>query len=167
MKRKYEPQLINDENSYTSKNLIIVITIISVVLIGFYFITKIVISNQKEEKYVSESVIKSDVIIFGQMLNRSENEYYVLAYNDKSNLKNIYNNYIKTYSQKDDSLKVYKININDEFNKKFIANKNNITDDINSLTIKDEVLFKIKEGKIESYKIGSSEISTTLKEISK
>lgn len=167
MKRKYEPQLINDENSYNSKNLIIVITIISVVLIGFYFITKFVISNQKEEKMISESVIQSDIIIFGQMLNRKEEEYYVLAYNNKSNLKSIYDNYLKMYNQKDGSLKVYKINMNDEFNKKFIANENNITNDINSLTVNDEVLFKIKEGKIDSYKVGSSEISATLKEISK
>lgn len=166
MKRKYEPQLINDENSYSSRKFIVVIIIISIVLVGFYFITKFIISNQKEETSVSESVIQSDTIIFGQLLNRSEEEYYVLAYNDNSNLKNIYNNYLETYNQKDDALKVYKINLNDGFNKKFITEDNNITNDINSLTVNDEVLFKIKEGTIDSYKIGSSEISATLKEIS-
>lgn len=58
------------------------------------------------------------------------------------------------------------INMNEAFNQKFISDKSNIVDDINELKVSDETLFKIKDGKIEEYKIGSSDINSYLKEIS-
>ena len=58
------------------------------------------------------------------------------------------------------------INIDEAFNSKFKSDTSNIVDDINELKVADETLFKIKDGKIEEYKVGSTEISSYLKQIS-
>lgn len=168
MKRQnYKPQLINQEESYNPKSIILIIGIIVALFVAFYFITTIVLKNKKSEDIVTESIIKKDNIMFGQLLNRNESEYYVLAYKEDSKFNEIYNNYIKTYNEKEDALSIYKINLSDGFNKSYLAEETNVTDEINKLTVSDETLFKISDGKIDTYNVGYDEIIETLKEISK
>ena len=164
---KYQAPLINDnEDTFKFKNLIIWIIVIVVVLVGFYFITTYVLDHKSDETEVQESVNQTEKIIFGQICDRKYKEYYVLAYKEDSRLKGIYNRYISKYNKKDNHLNVFMINMNEAFNQKFISDKSNIVDDINELKVSDETLFKIKDGKIEEYKIGSSDINSYLKEIS-
>ena len=165
-KQNYKPQLVNQDNSYNPKNVVIIISIIVVVLVGFYFITTIVLNNKKIDEPVVESVIQTENIIFGQLLNRSQNEYYVLAYKEDGKFNDIYNNYLKKYREKENDFNVYKINLSDDFNKKFLKDNTNITDKIEELTISDETLFKIKDGKIDTYSVGYDDIIETLKQIS-
>lgn len=165
-RNNYDRQLITENNQFQMKNLIIVIIIILTIFIAFYFITKYVLINKKDNSPVLESVIQNEKIIFGQLFDRNESEYYVLAYEEESKSKDIYNMYIDKYKQKETHLSFYEINLNEAFNKKFISDNSNITNDINTLMVSDETLFKIKEGKIEEYKVGSSNINSYLKEIS-
>ena len=165
-RNNYNKELITDESSFQIKNLIIVIIIILAIFIAFYFITKYVLINKKDNNPVQESVIQNEKIIFGQLFNRNDREYYVLAYKENSKSKDIYNKYIDKYKQKENHLAFYEINLNEAFNKKFISDSSNITNDINTLTVNDETLFKISDGEIEEYKVGSSNINSYLKEIS-
>lgn len=168
MKRQnYKPQLINQEETYNPKSIVIIISIIVVILVVFYFITTIVLKNKKNEEVTRESVIQTETIIFGQLLNRKEDSYYVLASKKDSKFNSMYNNYLEKYEKKEDKLKVYKINLSDEFNKKFLDDKTNITDKIDELTIESDTLFKINDGKIDTYYVGYDEIIENLKEISK
>ena len=48
-------------------------------------------------------------------------------------------------------------------NKTYIGNELNITNNINEIKLNDDVLFKIKDNKIEKYFVGSKEI---IKELS-
>ena len=164
---KYQAPLINDnEDTFKFKNLIAWIIVIIIVLVGFYFITNYVIDHKQDDTQQQESVIQTEKIIFGQIFDRKYNEYYVLAYKENSNLKGIYNRYISKYNKKDNHLNVFMINMDEAFNQKFISDKSNIVNDIKQLKISDETLFKIKDGKIEDYKSGSTEINSYLKEIS-
>ncbi len=153
---------INDDSSYKFKNLIIIVIITCVILVGFYFLTTYVVKNKKDNEVIEPAVIETDNIIFGQLLNRKEDSYYVLAYDDNGKFKQLYDEYIN----KNSSLKFYKINMNDSFNKNFIGDSNNISDNIKELRIKDETLFKVENKKIKDYYIGSSDIIDELKEIS-
>ena len=162
----YNRQLINDDESFKIKNVIIILLIIMIVLVSFYFITKYVLEHKKDDTPVAESVIDREKIIFGQIFNRPDSEYYVIAYDSTGKSKDIYNKYIDKYNSKDGSIKVYEIDLKDDFNKNYIANKSNIVSDIDNLKVSGDTLFKIKDKNIEMYKEGSNDISSYLKEIS-
>lgn len=162
----YNRQLINDDESFKIKNVIIILLIIMIVLVSFYFITKYVLEHKKDDTPVAESVIDREKIIFGQIFNRPASEYYVIAYDSTGKSKDIYNKYIDKYNSKDGSIKVYEIDLKDDFNKNYIANKSNIVSDIDNLKVSGDTLFKIKDKNIEMYKEGSNDISSYLKEIS-
>lgn len=162
----YNRQLINDDESFKLKNVIIIVVIIMLVLVSFYFITKYVLEHKKDNTPTVESVIDREKIIFGQMFNKSDNEYYVIAYNSDEKSKEIYNKYIEKYGSKETSIKIYEIDLKDDFNKSYIATKSNITSNLDELKVSGDTLFKIKDKTIEEYKEGSNDISNYLKEIS-
>ena len=162
----YNNNLINDDDSLKAKNVIIIIVIIMVVLVSFYFITKYVLEHKKDNTPTIESVIDREKIMFGQIFSRSEDEYYVIAYNESGKARDIYNKYITKYNSKDNHIRIYEINLDDAFNKNFVSSKSNIVDDIDNLKVSGDTLFKIKDKKIEEYKEGTSDISSYLKEIS-
>ena len=163
---RYNNNLINDDDSFKLKNAIIIVVIIMLVLVSFYFITKYVLENRKDNTPVVESVIDREKIIFGQIFNRADSEYYVIAYNSLEKSKDIYNKYIDKYNSKEGSIKFYEIDLKDDFNKKFISSKSNIVSNIDELKVSGDTLFKIKDKTIEEYKEGTSDISSYLKEIS-
>ena len=150
---RYNNNLINDDDSFKLKNVIIIVVIIMLVLVSFYFITKYVLEHKKDNTPRVESVIDRELIMLGQLFNRPDTEYYVIAYN-------------KSGKSKDNHIKFYEINLEDEFNKKFISDKSNIVSDINELKVSGDTLFRIKDKNIEEYKEGTSDISSYLKEIS-
>lgn len=162
---KKNSNLINDNSQDQIKNLIIVVLIISIIFVALYFVTKYILINKKDTQ-INESVIQSEKIIFGQLLNREAEEYYVIAYDSNNKSKSLYDKYITKYNQKENHLPFYEININEAFNKSFVADSVNITDDISKLKVNGDVLFKIKNNKIDDYKVGSSNINNYLKEIS-
>ena len=166
-KYNYKPQLINQNESYKASTIIIIILIITLLFIGFYFLTKYIIANKSSDEVVGEAVIQRDKIIFGQLLDRSEDEYYVLAYDPSIKFKEIYDKYVSKYESKDKSIKFYEIDLSDGFNKSFVTDELNIVDNISALTVNDEVLFKIKENKVDSYYVGYKDISEKLEKISK
>ena len=166
-KNKYQAPLINDtDDSFNLKKFLIWIIIIIVVLVGFYFITNYVLDHKSADSETSESIIQTDKIIFGQMFDRKYSEYYVLAYKNDSQSRVIYDRYISKYSKKDDHLNIFMIDMDEAFNQKYVSDKSNIVDNLNELKVSDDTLFKIKDGKISEYKVGSAEISSYLKEIS-
>ena len=162
----YNRQLINEEESFKLKNVIIIVLIIMVVLVSFYFITKYVLEHKKDNTPVVESVIDREKIIFGQIFNRADSEYYVIAYNSNEKSKDIYSKYIDKYNSKEGSIKFYEIDLKDDFNKSFISSKSNIVSSIDDLKVSGDTLFKIKDKKIVEYKEGSNDISSYLKELS-
>ena len=97
-----------------------------------------------------------------QLKTRSENEYYVLAIRESNhmNLSNgvsytaLYNNYINSYKSKEGSLKFYTIDMDDALNSSYWGEEFNI----DTLTINDDVLFKISNKEIVNYEVGSEDI---------
>lgn len=166
IKKTQNTKAIKQTNSdYSIKNMLLIILIILLVFVIFYIITTFVVKKETKVNYNTDAVIDSSVITLGNLTNRTEDEYYVLAYrksNDNSsikvNYKELYDNYIAKYKEKENSLKFYYVNLNDILNKSYISDDLNITDDLSNLKINDEVLFKIKDKKIEKYYVGNSKI---------
>ena len=163
------------EESYSVKKFIFIILVLVLVFATFYFITTLVVKSEKLETTSNNIVPQIDTskILISQLLDRSQEEYYVLAikpslydnYTSRANYTEIYNKYIKDYSSKENSLKFYKVDLDDALNKNYLDKEINITNDLSKIKINDEVLFKINRGKIEDYYVGSDSIIKALSEI--
>lgn len=163
-KGKKETKIVEQE--YSIKSLVKIILTISIIFCSFYLITKLLVKPSSDNE-VNQSVIDNTKITMNQLLNRKSNEYYVLAtkeslynktaYHNTSYMQ-IYNSYINKYIEKDDSLEFYYIDLDNALNKTYFGEKMNITDDISKIVLNDEVLFKIKNGKIEKTYIGKDKI---------
>lgn len=165
---KSEKEIIKEE--YSLKKLIIIVVILAITFGTFYFITLLVVdkSDNKNDNGNNTSVIDSTKITLSQLLDRRENEYYVLAtknsmYKNISstsiNYSNIYNDYIKRYkNNNENAITFYYVDLDDALNKNFIGEETTIGEDLSNLKLNNEVLFKIVDGKIESYSVGNQEI---------
>lgn len=162
------------ENEYSIKNMVTTVTIVAIIFLIFYFITTLVVKPVEDDKSATGiTEIDSTKITLSNLLNRKESEYYVLAtkeslydnsYN-KINYTEMYEGYIDTYNNKENSKPFYRIDLDDALNKVYLGDKLNITDDLSNLKLNNEVLFKIKDGKIESYYVGNSDIIEYLSDL--
>ena len=166
IKKKESKEVVNIEEGYSLKNMLKIIAILLVIFGVFYFITTIFVKDKNNDNDNSVAVVDSAKITLSQLLNRKEDEYYVIAtkasiydssYLD-TNYISFYNEYINSYKQKENSLSFYYIDLDNALNKKYFGTELNITEDIESLMLNDEVLFKINNGKIEKTYIGKDNI---------
>lgn len=154
------------EETYSIKGMIKILIILLLIFGIFYFITTIFVKEKNISEENSTTVIDNSKIILNQILLQKEREYYVIATKkslyDSSYIQTdyirLYNEYINKYSQEEGSLKFYYVDLDDALNKKYFSDKLNIVNEISKLEINDEVLFKIKNKKIEKTYIGKDKI---------
>jgi len=165
-------EMVNE--GYSIKSMVKIIISILVIFGIFYGITVLIVEDKEVPELKQESVIDSSKITVGQLLSRKEKEYYVLAHKEslyetsgyvESSYLDIYELYIREYINKEDSLEFYYIDLDNALNKKFYSEKLNITDELEELSVNDEVLFKIKNGKIEKTYVGKDKIISKLSKI--
>ena len=159
------------ENEYSIKNMVITVVVISVIFAAFYFLTTLLVKSVEEsDDTTTITEIDSTKITLSHLLDRKESEYYVLAIKEslydnsysKINYTEIYDGYIEDYSTDETALPFYRVDLDDALNKTYVSEDLNITDDLSNLKLNDEVLFKIKDGRIESYYVGNSDIVEAL-----
>lgn len=145
-------------DNYDLRNIIKFILIVAIISLLFYFITVIVLKNKKGKTYdvnSEPSVIQYNEIIIGDMFNQKESEYYVLLEEKDDFYLELYNTYITSYKGKENSLKVYTVDLNNAFNKKYLADVNNF--DKENFKIKNTALIKINNKNIvEKYEDSNS-----------
>ena len=151
-------------DNYDLKNIIKFILIVSIIALIFYLITVVVLNNKKSDTYDISSepaVIQYSEIIIGDMFNQKENEYYVLLKENDDFYLDLYDTYISTYTGKENSLKVYTVDLNNAFNKKYLSEESNF--DKGNFKIKDTTLIKINNTNIVETYENSNSILETLK----
>ena len=152
--RKIVRKTNRTEEQKEIKKFIIILLGVILVVVAFYFFTKDVVkkdSEQKKEK--TEVTFNYNRIIMGELFNRPYDEYYALIYNTEDLQANYYYSLFSNYSAKENSLKIYTVDLNDEMNKKFY-NKNNSNPNAKSLEdlqVSNLTLIKIKDKKINKY----------------
>lgn len=165
-------EMVNE--GYSIKSMVKIIISILVIFGIFYGITVLIVEDKEVPELKQESVLDSSKITVGQLLSRKEKEYYVLAHKEslyetsgyvESSYLDIYELYIREYINKEDSLEFYYIDLDNALNKKFYSEKLNITEELEELSLNDEVLFKIKNGKIEKTYVGKDKIISKLSKI--
>jgi hypothetical protein len=132
-------------NEYT--NMLQIVGLVLAIFVVFFFITTLVTDKSTDAN--DEVTIQYDYIVVGEIFNKPESEYYVLATSDKD-ANDLYNLYISYYEQKDSYLKTYYIDLDDGFNSGYVTDKSNIfVSDLSKLRFKGATLLHVKDKKID------------------
>ncbi len=150
---KKENYLSEEQNEAVRFIKILLIIIIGVVIVYFFtraFVTKDLFNKKTEEKNPVAGEIDYSMTLIGNMLNKPEDEYYVIIYSSEDTLANYYNNLVTRYNKNKKPLAVYTADLANELNKNFVSSEasNLNAKDINDFRVKDLALLKIKKGKI-------------------
>lgn len=109
-----------------------------------------------------ETKIDYEFISMGTVLNRPEKSYYVLFDNYKSTLT--HDSYVNDLLKKQDSYRVYKVDMSKKENEKYISDKENSkAQKVSDIKINGVTLIKVSSGKIVKYVSGSENIEEFLK----
>lgn len=152
------------EDKYSIKNLLAFICIIILVLGIFYGITILVTNNkdnnQKIEDNYSEATIDYEKILAQNTFKQKEDTYYVFAYKNTDERISEFNNNLISYKNKENSIKVYYVELDNAFNKNNIASESDFND--GKVVFKGTTLLKVENGSlVEKYQT-EDEISTAL-----
>lgn len=133
-------------------NLIKIVVIISAVLLVFYFITVIVEKKLNKHDYTIKdevAVIQYDKIIVGEILNRTDSSYYVLVEKESDPYIDLYKTYLTTYSNTENSLRYYTVDLSDIFNRNSVADQNYVEgNDTSKYKFASTSLLKIENGEL-------------------
>ena len=160
---KSSNMFINSDNEVA--NFIKIVVAIVVLVLVFTLITNLVINKNNKTKTTSD--IQYSKIIVGNILNRSEESYYVLVENKEDSNLAIYESYIATYKNKEEHLMIYTVDLDAGFNESFKSEQSNLeVSNISDIRFSQTSLLKIENGKITTATDNSEEIINILKEIS-
>lgn len=144
------------EEQVTINRFIKILIGVIVFIVLIYFATRIFVKHDlldnKEEAAVTE--VSYSKMVFGTMLNRPYDEYYVYAYSSEDVKAYYYNTLAANYINNDDSLYVYYVDLEDSMNKKYISESDETNPEaksVDDLRVGKLTLMKVKNGKIVKY----------------
>ena len=133
------------------KNLIIVIVTVIVIFLVFYAITTLINPKKEiENSQVITETIQYEKILVGEILNRSETNYYVLVKNSSQPYNDLYDTYLQMFVTKDSDNTYYVADLEDAFNKGYYAETTNVSgNDVSKYQFNSSVLIKVKKNKLD------------------
>lgn len=162
MKRK--DRIYTEEQKEIAKFVKILLGL--VVIIGALYLFTVFVVN-KEDSYKrtnTDGEIKYDNIVLGTLLNRADDEYYVLVLDTMQMSNDVYLNLSNQYKSGVKHLPIYIADLSNELNKSFIGDVSNYsTDSIDNLKIKGTTLIKVKNHKIVKFIENNDDIIEELK----
>ena len=148
--REYE---MNSTNKDVKKGIIIACSVIAFIGLMFVF-TKIktgewnLFTKENNINYTAE--VQTEKITCGSILNRSDEEYLVIAYEMDEDSASLYQSLISKYNDSKRKITLYQLDLSNSRNNICLADNLNITNDITTLKLVVPTLLKIKNGKIVS-----------------
>src|SRR5574344_2057653 len=99
------------------------------------------------------------------MLNKHEEEYYVILYNSNDSNSSTYSDLVTNYKKADNHLAVYTVDLSNSLNDKYYTtgDTNTTSDSINDLRFGEITVLKINNGKIAKSLVTVSEIKKAWK----
>lgn len=163
---KKEIKKNNISNDNEIAKLVKLVIIVTLVFLAFYVLT--IFINKEEEKEVAESTpasIQYEVILAGNILKQNPSSYYVLVYDTEDYNHTVYEAYASLYEDAKSAIPVYKVELNNPFNLKFVAEESKLdVKNIEDLKLKGTTLLKVEKQKITKY-YEDEEVLTKLKEL--
>lgn len=122
-----------------------------ILIIGLLYVFTVYVVN-KEESYKrtnTEGEISYTNIILGTLLNKPDEEYYVLVVDTTNKSHEVFTNTINQYKNNLKHLPIYIADLSNELNKNFIADESSYKiDSVEDLKVKGPTLIKVKNKKI-------------------
>ncbi len=156
-KEKKDLRDFNSRNEGINVKTFIYITI---GVVGFVFLmftfTKIKTGEwnlfTKPNQVTYSAEIQDVKILCGSILNREDEEYYVLAFEMKEDSASLYESVIEHYNNASNKIPLYKLDLSNSRNGLCLSDTPNITNDITNLKLSIPTLIKVRGGNIiESY----------------
>lgn len=161
--------IMTDEQEEIRRFVILLITVILIVIMSFVF-TKYVVNDGDVRLPLLNSVtgsVNANIVTAGTMLNKSENEYYVMAFSSEDIEFSKYEGIIGAYKDNKDALNVYHLDTANALNEKYLSTEEN-PENLDAKTIEElsfgkVTLIKIKDNKINKIYSGIEDIKENLK----
>lgn len=157
------------EDNKIIRNFIIILVVVLAIAVGLYFFTKYAVkkdtSSDTSSTTSTEKSINYDTCIVGNMLNKHEEEYYVILYNSNDSNSSTYSDLVTNYKKADNHLAVYTVDLSNSLNDKYYTtgDTNTTSDSINDLRFGEITVLKINNGKIAKSLVTVSEIKKAWK----
>ena len=134
------------------RNFVIIFVIVLLLAIGLYFFTKLVVkkeSDTKNDTETKEVEIDNSIAIVGTMLNKVEDNYYVILYKSDDSKVSEYEELKQNYKLFN-SKALYYVDLANALNSKYYDkdNTNYTAENINDLRFGDITVLEIKDKKI-------------------
>lgn len=160
------------DNSFRGQiSKIIKMLLIVLIIFGVFYLFTIYLVNKSDSDSSSndssvsdETYISYEEILAGSSFDMS-GEYLVIYYNQSDDEMNSeFTNLISEYKNKDNSLSVYIVDMDNALNTKYVSNESNSSPKAASeLKIKDSTLIKFNNGSVSDYIEGKDNIINYLK----
>ncbi len=138
-------------SSNVRNGLIISVCVIAFVFLMFTF-TKIKTGEwnffTKENFITYAAEIQTEKITCGSILNRKDEEYFVLAYDMKADNASLYTSLTEAYNNATKKISLYKVDLGNSRNQICQGDTLSITNDVKNLKLTNPTLLKVKNGKI-------------------
>ena len=160
--RRKTKQKIEDEYTQSTKSIIITLIVVLVVFALFYVLTLFINDSSRKLNTKEPEAVEPEIqyieILGDNTFTMSPHEYYVLFYDFEGPEAAYYDYLVSKYAGVENQY-IYKVDLGNGFNTKFIAEKTNKkAKKAGDLKVKDATLIKIKKGKNVKYVEGSSQI---------
>ena len=145
------------EESKEVKRFIIILFSIIVLVLAVYGVTRLLNKNKdtKTDDNVTAGAIDYDKVSVGTLLNKSDEEYYVIVYDGSASEAVYYSALVTKYMNNEKSLPVYFCDLNNKFNKDYYVGtdgkSNQNAKSVSEFAFKDLTLVKIKKGEVVKY----------------
>ena len=138
------------EEQQEIRSFVKILSILVIIFLGLYLLTSKVFDKKEPYKRTNnEGQVQYDEIAIGTLLNRADDEYYVLVYDSNKSEQIYLLNKASSYKSNENSLPLYMADLSLEFNKQFMGDVSNYKEDsIEDIKFKNVTLVKIKKGKI-------------------
>lgn len=163
--KKIKKEVYHSDEQIEIMNFVKIIIVLIIFIGGIYLISRIFINKKDDEKNTETTTVEVnyDKAIIGNVFNRPYDEYYAIIYNSTANDASLLSAIISKYSAKEDSIKIYSVDLDNSLNNSYYDKDNqNITTDLNSLKVGDYTLLKIQNHKIVKSFTSIDEIKTEL-----
>lgn len=152
MKQKKLKNNYESEDTKEVKSLIIITLIIAAIAVGLYFFTEKVLNKKSGEEQTTVAEFNNNICTVGTMFNRPEDKYYVFLFDSTRTENSQYQTLLSNYRSKDDSTKIYYVDLSKKFNSFALSDTSNKNPkNVDEVKINNNALIFIENKKVTKY----------------
>lgn len=146
---KHRNNFYNEEQKEIIKFGKILLCLIVIIGILYLFTNYVVNKEDTYKRTNNDGSINYDVVLLGSILNKKDEEYYILAFDQKDMINATLLNKYNEYKSLPKHLPIYIADLSNELNKTYIAEKSQYkADTVEEMKLEGNTLIKVKNAKI-------------------